>query len=452
MNKFSIIVAVCKDNITGIKQTDTFQLPWPSIKSDLLYLKSKIKNSICVMGRNTYNSMKGIDGYVPYVVTSHNINDIFTFKTFKDALHSAQDQNCQIFVLGGEMIYREAIEHSDLDKIYLTNIDYESKFYLDVMRYRFPDYKNNFQLMDSVFNYDELNDISFTFETYRKRLIVKKTMYGACDETQYYDLVKKIYESENKSIFGAQLRYNLENGFPLSTLKKTFWKGIVEEALWMLRGQTDVSILQEKNIHIWDKNSSGEYLKKNNLPYKEGDIGPGYGFQMRYCGAKYIDCKTDYRGQGIDQVQKCLFDLKNNPTSRRIMINLWNVGDIDKMALPCCHCVYQFSVKNGKLHCHLFQRSWDVLLGWNSSTGALITHIFAKMCDLQVGELIHSVSDAHIYKEHLSQVNELLSRTCRDPPQLLVKRKLDKVEDYTFSDFLLKDYFPYPNIKLEMIV
>lgn len=284
-------------------------------------------------------------------------------------------------------------------------------------------------------------------------------------EQQYIELIKKIQDEgvwyrNVKSVFGYQIKCNLADGFPIWTIKKTFWRGICEELFWMMRGSTDVSELQGRGVNIWNANSTESYLKSRNLNYAAGDIGPGYGFQMRHYGADYVDCKTDYTGKGIDQLAKCVDLLKNDPMSRRIIIDLWNPKQNDEMALPPCHMIYNFNVrlydsvingKRGVLNCHLFQRSWDVLLGWNTTTAALLTHLLATTCDYDIGILVHSITDAHIYKDHIDSgvVDVILSRDTRRLPKLTVNKK--PIDQYEFTDLTLTDYNPHPPIAIKMI-
>jgi thymidylate synthase len=266
-------------------------------------------------------------------------------------------------------------------------------------------------------------------------------------ESQYLQLLNyiitkgSIVNTRNaitKSVKDVSFKIDLSVGFPILTVRKVFWRGIVEELLWMLKGSTDVKELQNKNIHIWDGNSSREYLDKYGFNcYPEGYIGPGYGYQFRH--------------KNVDQWLEVIKLIKNDPTSRRIIINLWDVDNIKNMALPPCHILYQFSVTEGKLNCHLYQRSWDIMCGWNTSTAALITHILANFTGLNVGTLTHTISDVHIYEKHIEQVKEILNRTPLSLPKLIIKNKRDKVEDFIFEDFIFEDYQSHPSIKLEMI-
>jgi len=286
------------------------------------------------------------------------------------------------------------------------------------------------------------------------------------DEQQYLDLVKKIIQNGNKktdrtgtgtmSIFGAQMRFNLRNGiFPLLTTKKTFWRGIAEELFWFIRGSTNAIDLQEKNVRIWDANGSREFL--DNLGFKDrevGDLGPVYGFQWRHFGAEYVDTKTDYSGQGIDQLMDVINKIKNRPDDRRIIMCAWNPADLNKMALPPCHCLVQFYVADGELSCQLYQRSADMGLGvpFNIASYALLTHMIAHVTDLKPGDFVHTLGDAHVYLNHIEPLKVQLERKPKEFPKLVIKRKVDKIEDFKFEDFAMEGYEPHPKITMEMAV
>lgn len=287
------------------------------------------------------------------------------------------------------------------------------------------------------------------------------TLAAASGEWAYRELIFKIMtQGENRltrnaatrQIFGASLRYDLQAGWPVTTLRQSYPRLIFQELMWMLRGETDTNILRKRNVNIWNANSSQEFLREAGLPYAEGDIGPGYGFQMRYAGATYVDCHTDYQGQGVDQLQACIQAIRHNPTSRRILLQLWNVADVDKMALPPCHVMYQFAVSNGKLNCHFYQRSWDVILGWNTATAALLVYLLAHHCELQPGELTHSIGDAHIYQSHIDTggVVEMLNREPMPPCQLSFRQRHANITDYEFQDLAITDYLYHPAIKFQI--
>ncbi|WP_018297598.1 thymidylate synthase [Corynebacterium lubricantis] len=256
--------------------------------------------------------------------------------------------------------------------------------------------------------------------------------------TPYEDLLQDILDNGQakgdrtgtgtRSVFGRQIRYNLADSFPLLTTKKVFFKGVVGELLWFLRGDSNVAWLQENNIKIWDE-WAGE----------DGELGPIYGVQWRSWPTP--------DGQHIDQIQGALDTLRNNPDSRRNIVSAWNVSELDKMALLPCHLLFQLYVVDGKLSMQVYQRSADMFLGvpFNIASYALLTHMFAQQADLEVGELIWTGGDCHVYNDHIEQVTEQLSREARPYPQL----KLNKVAslfDYTFDDFVVEGYNPHPKI------
>ena len=258
-----------------------------------------------------------------------------------------------------------------------------------------------------------------------------------------------------KSIFGVDLRFSLENNkFPLLTTRKIPLRMVFEELMWFLRGKTDVRILQDKNVHVWDANTTREFLDNRGLHhYKVGDIGPGYGFQFRYSGAKYINCDSNYEHQGFDQLQYVINLLKTDPTSRRILINLWNPSDLDKMALVPCGFCYQFHVNDGMLSCKITQRSSDIALagGWNIASASLLTYMLSHICNLKPKEVIWSVGDCHIYQNQFDGVVEQLKRTPRQCPTLhLINTSVKDITKFEYKDFVLHNYKPYPPIKLPL--
>jgi thymidylate synthase len=232
------------------------------------------------------------------------------------------------------------------------------------------------------------------------------------------------------STFGYQMRFDLSEGFPLLTTKKLHIKSIIHELLWFLAGDTNVKYLQNNGVRIW-----------NEWADEEGNLGPVYGHQWRsWTGAD---------GQTIDQISNLIQQIKENPDSRRLLVNAWNVGEIDKMALPPCHCLFQFYVANGKLSCQLYQRSADVFLGvpFNIASYALLTHMVAHVCNLEPGEFIHTFGDVHIYQNHLDQVNMQLNREVRPLPKLVLNPEVKSIFDFTYEDFTIENYDPHPAIK-----
>ena len=284
------------------------------------------------------------------------------------------------------------------------------------------------------------------------------------EEQQYLNQLKNIIDNGyisndrtgvgTKSLFGFQMRFNLENSFPLLTTKKMFTKGIIEELLWFLCGETNSKILEEKGVNIWKGNSSREYLDSINLNhYDEGDCGPIYGFNFRHFGANYIDCHTNYSNQGYDQVKEVLRLLKEEPTSRRILINLWNPLILNNVSLPPCHVLYQFKVIGNKLSCSMYQRSGDMGLGvpFNIASAALMTYIFASLTDLEPFELIHTIGDCHIYLNHEQGLKEQLLRRPHIFPTLIINKK-NNIEDYNYNDFTFQNYNYYKKINLKIAI
>lgn len=286
------------------------------------------------------------------------------------------------------------------------------------------------------------------------------------DEMQYLELTQRIIAKGNKrldrtgvgtlSIFGTQMRYNLRNNtLPLLTTKRVFFRGVAEELLWFIRGSTNAKDLQQKNIHIWDGNSTREFLDSAGFTDREeGDLGPVYGFQWRHFGAKYKTCHDNYTGEGIDQLAEVINRIKTNPTDRRIIMSAWNPVDIPQMALPPCHCLAQFFVADGELSCQLYQRSADMGLGvpFNIASYALLTHMIAHVTGLKAGDFVHTTGDTHVYLNHVEPLKEQLVRKPKPFPTLHFKRDVKSIDEFQFEDFDVRGYEPYPSIKMQMAV
>ncbi|MCX6233080.1 MAG: thymidylate synthase [Bacteroidetes bacterium] len=237
------------------------------------------------------------------------------------------------------------------------------------------------------------------------------------------------------STFGYQMRFNMEEGFPLLTTKKLHLRSIIYELLWFLNGDTNVKYLNDNKVSIWN-----EWADEN------GDLGPIYGYQWR-------NWKTN-EGKVIDQIVQVVDSLKNNPDSRRHIVSAWNVGEIDKMALPPCHVMFQFYVANGKLSCHLYQRSADIFLGvpFNIASYAILLLMMAQVTGYKAAEFVHTLGDAHIYMNHIEQVKTQLARDARELPQLIVNKDVKSIFDFKFEDFKLQNYNPHPHIKGEIAI
>lgn len=286
------------------------------------------------------------------------------------------------------------------------------------------------------------------------------------DEYEYLNLLEKIlnkgkYKPDRTgtgtvSLFGAQMRFSLRDGtMPLLTTKRVFWRGVVEELLWFIRGSTNSKELGDVGVHIWDANGSKEFLEKVGLGHREeGDLGPVYGFQWRHFGADYVDFKTDYTGQGIDQLNDLIARIRSNPHDRRLILTAWNPMDIPKMALPPCHCLAQFYVNDGELSCQLYQRSADVGLGvpFNIASYALLTHMIAHVVDLKTGDFVHTLGDAHIYKDHIEPLMDQMQRKPTSFPKLKFNRSVKKIDNFKAEDIELLGYNPQKSIPMKMSV
>ena len=262
---------------------------------------------------------------------------------------------------------------------------------------------------------------------------------------QYLSLMQKILNEGTAksdrtgtgtlSIFGHQMRFNLQDGFPLVTTKKCHLRSIIYELLWFLKGDTNINYLKDNKVTIWD-----EWADEN------GDLGPIYGKQWRAWGAD--------NNRLIDQISQLIEQIKNDPDSRRMIVSAWNVGELDQMALAPCHALFQFYVAQGKLSCQLYQRSCDVFLGlpFNIASYSLLVHMIAQQCDLEVGDFVWTGGDTHLYSNHMEQTHLQLSREPKPLPKLVIKRRPSTIFDYEFEDFEIVDYDPYPAIKAPVAI
>jgi thymidylate synthase len=262
---------------------------------------------------------------------------------------------------------------------------------------------------------------------------------------EYQDLLKLVLEKGKQradrtgtgtlSVFGAQARFNLRETFPLLTTKKLHLKSIIYELLWFLRGDTNVKYLNDHGVTIWDQWAN-----------EDGDLGRVYGAQWR-----------DWRGENgirVDQIEKVIAEMKRDPQSRRLIVNAWNAAEVDQMALPPCHVLFQFYIQDGELSCQLYQRSADLFLGvpFNIASYSLLTLMMAQVVDLRPGDFVHTFGDLHLYQNHLDQAREQLSRDCRPLPRMKLNPQVKNIHDFKFEDFELVDYNPHPGIKAPIAV
>jgi thymidylate synthase len=261
----------------------------------------------------------------------------------------------------------------------------------------------------------------------------------------YLDLMQRILDegvektdrtgTGTKSVFGHQMRFDLSKGFPLVTTKKCHLRSIIHELLWFLKGDTNIAYLKENKVSIWDDWAD-----------EQGDLGPVYGYQWRSWPTA--------SGDHIDQIANVINQIKNNPDSRRLIVSAWNVSEIENMALPPCHAFFQFYVADGKLSCQLYQRSADVFLGvpFNIASYALLTMMVAQVCDLELGDFVHTLGDAHLYSNHFEQAELQLSRDTRSLPRMKMNHDIKSLFDFKYEDFELVDYDPHPHIKAPIAV
>ena len=482
----NVIVAYCKkNNGIGFKNN----IPW-NLRSELKYFKEittrKDENhssNIVIMGRKTWDSLpkKPLPNRTNIILSKAMDNDTIasieekyenTFvkrdlDVYLKELDIDNEHNSlfNVYIIGGSQIYEEVMNMNINLNIYATEI--YTEFECDTF---FPNINDETFALTHVSEFKKENGIYFRHKIYKLRnCTLTDELWINAEDKQYLETLKEIMNEgqENidrtnvgtKSIFGQQYKYNLRDTFPALTTKRIFFRGIFEELMLYLTGKTDNNILNDKKIHIWNGNTTREFLDNRGLKnYPVGDMGETYGFNFRHFGAKYIDCNQDYSGQGTDQLSNILHLIKNDPHSRRIIINLWNAATLNNAALPACLCMYQFYVNTTKkeLNLQIYIRSSDFFLAnnWNACTGALLVHMicYLKDIDLTPGFLTVVTGDTHIYNSHNQQVIENLKRTPKPFPKLIIHEEKANLQEYTFEDLKLIDYTPCKNISAPMAV
>jgi thymidylate synthase len=395
--------------------------------------------NVIIMGRYTWESLKAplenriniiVSTKIDYLNGIQSDPNLFVSSSIKEAIglatSFANPEN--IWLIGGRSIYENCFKYCRT----LFYIDIQSEYNCNVF---FPELD-----ISSFSKIVEDYDYSFCKQIFTK--------YSNINEEQYLTLVRKVLTEGKKkdntlSVFGGMYEYDLtDNKIPLLTTKKMFWRAIVEELMWFVRGETNNKVLTEKGINIWTPNSKTE------------DLGPIYGFQWRYSGTEYIDCYTDYKGRGIDQLEECINSLKYNKTSRRIIIDSWNPKDLRKMALPPCHCLVQFYVNDDELSTIVYQRSGDVGLGipFNIASYSLLTHMVAKLTNLKAKKFIHMIGDCHIYNNHIDGLKEQLLRQPNKYPTVEFLKVPEKIDDFLYGDIKLNNYDCFDSIPLQINV
>lgn len=428
---FSIIVAATEPG-NGISYKN--KSAWKLLPKHNEYFKKMIisttanRKNVLIMCKKTHDALP--EHIKENCITIPiSVSEPFYAKSLSHALHECQtkcNEIAKIFVVGGANLYNEAMLHPFCKEIFLTQINMECQW-------------------DTWWDGVNLNlfkeDLSYRFDDNEDYTICRFIQKENHDEYQYLNLVQDVMENGcirmdrteigTKSLFGKQLRFNLKlGGFPLLTTKKVFWRGVKEELLWFISGSTDIKILQNKNIHIWDNDLKGK-----------SELGPIYGYQWRH-----------FAGQ-IDQLANCIKQLREDTFSRRILFSAWNPADLPKMALPPCHVLCQFYVNSQKeLSAHVYQRSADLGLGipFNIASYALLTHMVAQICNLKVFELILSIGDCHLYINHLEGIQEQLQRKPLEFPELVLNKAVKEIDDFTSEDIQLNNYVCHEKINLKL--
>jgi thymidylate synthase len=459
---FNLIYAIGVNGEFGNKSG----LPWGKLKCDLQRFKSVTtksktadKEPVLIMGRNTFDSLPCLSGRKLVVVTHSEIDEknenlLGTSVDLESALEKAFEYTkgkTDIFVIGGSRLVEQALEHPGLEYIFKTTIQpLHDSLPADVHMYKqVPERfrRVRFENLSS-------NGIFVSFDDYK---VIRRSF-----ENQYLDLLRELVLQSKEgvrddrtgtgtfSLFApAQLDIDLRKGFPLVTTKRVFFRGVVEELLFFLKGKTQTKELEEKGVHIWKGNTTREFLDKRGLNHlEEGDYGKLYGHQWRRFG------QTD-TFEGVDQIKEVIRQLKEEPMSRRILLTAWNPAELDQMSLAPCHTFSQYYVnKNNGLECHLYLRSSDAFLGlpFNIASYALLTCLLAHYTGKKADRLVVSFGDAHLYQNHIEQAREQLERTVRRLPLVELVDMSENWEDVVVENVVLKGYEPHPSISGVMAV
>lgn len=469
----NLIVAHDLNDGIGVKN----KMPW-DIPQEMDLFRRMTDGQIIIMGKNTWKSLQSgpLPNRINIVISTtmkSEIPGLYVFSDMDDCIRFVKKLSKEIFVIGGAQLYTYCLDRGLVSSIVRTIV--REKYDCDTY---FPSH-----LLELFQSKEKKEPDSYIFRGFdrmdSKNLDYQVMIYGDTkgkhidnvmkiynqkyvnnEENQFLGVIRDIYLNGNErkdrtgvgtlSKFNVNLEFDISERFPLMTARSTPLRWIFEELMLYLRGQTDSKILEEKNIMIWKGNTTREFLDKrglNQLPI--GDMGSSYGFQLRHFGADYDNCNTDYTGKGFDQLEYVIDLLKNNPDSRRIIINMWNPAYLDTMALPPCLFMYQFYVHDGKLSCKAIQRSSDIAVAgnWNICTASLLTYMLAWQCNLKPHKVIWDVSDAHIYLNQMSAVRELLNRPTKRFPKLTFVNPPEDILNFQWENIKLTDYYPEPSIK-----
>ena len=471
MKKFNIILAT---DITGGFGLNN-NIPW-KFQIDIDFFKSITKshtilsgiNSNCnilIMGRKTWESMnkKPLHGRISWILTSQykQLNELNTnnkvcfFPDFYSIYINSFDYvNSDIWIIGGLQIFDEALRHFACDKIYWTQIqnEFETDIKIKLSNYNIK-WTNQLKAADLNLNDNKIYDIIFH----------QGNIIHGLEQNYLSTMFDIIINGEKRvtrngltySLFNKTISWDLAKGFPLLTTKKMFWKGIVEELLFFIRGDTDSSKLSQKGVKIWEPNTNREFLNSSNLNYSIGEMGPMYGYQWRFFNKPFPPSDTD-TFQGIDQLTKVIEEIKNDPNSRRILMTDFNPLQVHQGVLyPCHSIIIQFYITNGKLNCSMYQRSADFFLGipFNIASTSLLVHIISQLTQLQPGIINLIMGDYHLYQDHLDIVFQQINRNPYDLPKLEMTpfETLKQVEESNLNDYKILNYIHHPIIKAVMV-
>ena len=431
------------------------KIPW-NFSEDMQYFMHKTMYGVVIMGRKTFETFSSpLPNRVHIVITRNPEQSpkdgVYFVKNFQEAYDIAKSFCKAIWVIGGKEIYNISFRHYALDKIYKNVIEHDFECDNNV-------HFNNIQISvigEGIFkNKVDGNFYNLQFQLCKRiHNTVEHEYLSLCNKILTTGELRQSRSGNTISLFSHVLNVNLSHGFPLLTTKKMFWKGIVEELLFFIRGETNSKKLSEKGVKIWEGNTTKEFLQKLNLPYEEGQMGPMYGYQWRFFNKPLSE-----KEGGIDQLSTIIDEIRRDSYSRRLVMTDFNPLQVNQGVLyPCHSLILQFYVnKNKELSCNMYQRSADVFLGlpFNIASTSLLTHIIAQLTDLKPGHVHIHLGDCHIYEEHIPQVKEQLSRIPFDFPTIQFPpfKTIQQVEESSFSDYVLTNYESHPLIKAEMKV
>jgi dihydrofolate reductase / thymidylate synthase len=490
MSTFKLAIAATRDGGIGARGT----LPW-RLPGDLRRFRESTTGGVVIMGRRTWESLppahRPLADRVNIVVSSSAsaadaaaaavYAGALVVSSLQSALAAAAtklaDRSGGVWIIGGSRLFDEALQSPLCEEVHLTQVLAQSTTGGDGSRAAdgavFCDtHVHGLVQLETDFNLLNASAVHTDGEAGGAPVAFQYLVYGRRHpEEQYLRICRRLLsigQARNDrtgvgtvAVFGERLVFDLQHSFPLLTTKRVFWRGVVEELFWFIHGRTDARQLADKGVHIWDGNTTREFLDKRGLTdLREGDIGAGYGFQWRFFGCEYRGCDFDYSSlpaseRGVDQLERVVETIRTNPTDRRLVVSAWNARDLDRMALPPCHVLFQFyvDVAEGRLSCQMYQRSCDVGLGlpFNIASYGLLTCLVARATGYTPGELTIVLGDTHLYRNHLDAIQEQVQRTPRPLPKVRVTAPVNtSLFEMKPKHVELVEYSPHGAIRMEM--